>query len=398
MNMSRSLFAFEAEASAEGGCGFTPKELENAACEICNAMFGEYRDETGRRQKVQGDLAKVRRVRNLSEPARRILNRVHTVAQTIEGTNEVRTLMRYDTHAFRIAHGVPLFVALSPDEKHNLLMIRFSRARRNDPAVNVAGAEMMKKMGAIDEPNLDEELGILTLDELRKRVPTCDERRALISRDALACVDGFRTIVQLVMEYIFGLRCCIKCPNCLCSDLFGSNAKPEGGFLGRADAVYGSIEAQKSAGSLHVHFQVFLECLHQHTPLHTLLSEHRSELAALFVEYAKWKAQVCRQVYEDLPGWQSRQTETESAWKEQYENSMDLIDTPAFLTKLTSASSKCTPVTETSSKARMYKSSRVWLKKYLQNVQRRQEMRQNHVHVWNENKKCKMPFNALSVL
>ena len=119
MNMSRSLFAFEAEARAEGGCGFTPKELENAACEICNAMFGEYRDETGRRQKVQGDLAKVRKVRNLSEPARRILNRVHTVAQTIEGTNEVRTLMRYDTHAFRIAHGVPLFVTLSPDEKHN---------------------------------------------------------------------------------------------------------------------------------------------------------------------------------------------------------------------------------------------------------------------------------------
>ena len=72
---------------------------------------------------------------------------MHTVAQTIEGTNEVRTLMRYDTHAFRIAHGVPLFVTLSPDEKHNLLMIRFSRARANDPAVNIPGAEMIKKIG-----------------------------------------------------------------------------------------------------------------------------------------------------------------------------------------------------------------------------------------------------------
>ena len=61
--------------------------------------------------------------------------------------------MRYDTHAFRITHGVPLFVTLSPDEKHNLLMIRFSRARRNDPAVNVAGAEMMKKIGQSMSPN-----------------------------------------------------------------------------------------------------------------------------------------------------------------------------------------------------------------------------------------------------
>ena len=110
---------------------------------------------------------------------------MHTVAQTIEGTNEVRTLMRYDTHAFRIAHGVPLFVTLSPDEKHNLLMIRFSRSRWNDPAVNVAVTEFMKRMGEIDQPSLDDEIGLLTLDELRERVPTCDQRRAIISRDAL---------------------------------------------------------------------------------------------------------------------------------------------------------------------------------------------------------------------
>ena len=109
MNMSSRLFAFETEARQRGGYGFTPKELESAACEICNAMFGEYRDEKGRRQKVQGDFNKIRNVKTLSEPARRILNRVQTVAQTIEGTNEVRTLMRHDTHACRLAYGVPLF-------------------------------------------------------------------------------------------------------------------------------------------------------------------------------------------------------------------------------------------------------------------------------------------------
>ena len=34
-----------------------------------------------------------------------------------------------------------------------------------------------------------------------------------------------------------------------------------GGVLGRVDGVYGAIEAQKSAGSLHVHVQVFVQCL-----------------------------------------------------------------------------------------------------------------------------------------
>ena len=143
--MSRSLFAFENEKREEGGHGFTPKELETAACEICNALSGTYKDGRGRKLQVKGDLSKVRLVKTLSKPARRILDRVHTVAQNIEGTNEVRTIMRYDTHAFRIAHGVPLFVTISPDEKHNLLIMRLSRARRNDPAVNVRGQEFANK-------------------------------------------------------------------------------------------------------------------------------------------------------------------------------------------------------------------------------------------------------------
>ena len=102
-------------------------------------------------------------------------------------------------------------------------------------------------------------------------------------------------------------------------------------MLGRVDAVYGSIEAQKSAGSLHVHFQIFVECLHQHTPLQTLLTEHRQELASLFSQYAKYKALVCRQVYEDLDAWTQRQTKTEEEWEEQYARSFELIDTPADL-------------------------------------------------------------------
>ena len=49
--------------------------------------------------------------------------------------------------------------------------------------------------------------------------------------------------------------------------MFGSHAKPEGGILGRVDAVYMSIEAQTSTGSLHAHSQVVVQCLHQHTCL-----------------------------------------------------------------------------------------------------------------------------------
>ena len=141
-----------------------------------------------------------------------------------------------------------------------------------------------------------------------------------------------------------------------------------------------------------MHLQTFVQCLHQHTPLHTLLLEHRRELQHLFEDYAKYKAQVCRQIYADLPGWKDRQTETEQAWKQQYDSSTELIDTPALLTKTISPILARSQAIQTYSTERVYKSARVWLKEYLQNVQRQQEMRQNHVHVWNDKKKCKMPL------
>ena len=154
-------------------------------------------------------------------------------------------------------------------------------------------------------------------------------------------------------------------------------------MLGRVDSIYGSIEAQKSAGSLHLHMQVFVQCLHQHTPLHTLLEKIRSTLPHLFNDYAKYKAHVCRQIYEDPDMWKARQQETEAAWKTQYEASTELIDTPEYL--------KHNKAKENST-ASITKAAQKWLKSYLMHVQRRQEMRQNHVHVWNDKSKCKMPL------
>lgn len=66
-------------------------------------------------------------------------------------------------------------------------------------------------------------------------------------------MDGVRTIVQLVMDYLLGVRCCVQCPSCVYTDLLDGNTMSEGDILGRVDSVYGSIEVSKSAGSLHVH-------------------------------------------------------------------------------------------------------------------------------------------------
>ena len=99
------------------------------------------------------------------------------------------------------------------------------------------------------------------------------------------------------------MNVCDNCPDCNisigpCQDLFGSNATPEGGILGRVDAVYTSIEAQTSTGSLHAHSQVVVQCLHPHTCLFDMLNKLRRHPGIVIKEHLQHKAHVSRQVYE----------------------------------------------------------------------------------------------------
>ena len=96
-----------------------------------NALWGSYSTPSGK-QKVNGDLTKVRWVEGLSPAAYRLLQNIEHSSRTLPGTQEARRLMRFDTQALRVLFGVPVFVTFSPDESHSLLMIRFARVREND--------------------------------------------------------------------------------------------------------------------------------------------------------------------------------------------------------------------------------------------------------------------------
>ena len=82
---------------------------------------------------VNGDMTKVRYVPDLSEPAQVLLKNIEHASRKLPGTQETRRLMRFQTQAFRIRYGTPLFITYSPDESQNLLMVRLSRKRRRDP-------------------------------------------------------------------------------------------------------------------------------------------------------------------------------------------------------------------------------------------------------------------------
>ena len=127
---------------------------------------------------------------------------------------EVRKMMRYETNAGRVRRGVPIFVTWSPDEKNNVLILRLHRSRANDPIHELDKEN--KKFGYRAMPNMDHDYVEMkvTLEDVLNMLPDYDNRRAIVARDGLASVDGFRIGVLVTCQCIFGIRICIYCPDC----------------------------------------------------------------------------------------------------------------------------------------------------------------------------------------
>ena len=143
----------------------------------------------------------------------------------------------------------------------------------------------------------------LTLDPQQLLAPLLayEERVATIARDSLASVDGFHVIVRLTLKHLFGVQLCPHCPDCNngdnytpCQDIFGCSSTCEGGIFGSIEASFTSIEAQKSGGALHAHSQLFVQCLHQHTPLAVVLKDIEQH-PWLVQGYLQCTTHVCRQ-------------------------------------------------------------------------------------------------------
>ena len=162
---------------------------------------------------------------------------------------------------------------------------------------------------------------------------TYEQRQALLARDPLACSNGFQTLVLLILRKIFGLRFCPRCPDCAtsgqpCMDAFGSNATAAGGVFGRADALYGSLECQKS-GAWHLHGQLFVQCTHQFTPLSELARLGKESQLELVRKYSDYTAHVQRKVYHNPEAWHAQQKAVEDEWPE-YKTSGLMVSRPAY--------------------------------------------------------------------
>ena len=280
----------------------TAEDIEEGAVQLVRALDGHYIDTKGKPRAVNGDVSKLQYVRHLKPAARKLLRNMRHAARSLPGTQEARRQMRFEIEAMRIRYGVPLFVTFSPDESHQMLYIRMARTRAMDP-VRAASVWQEWECGDRAFPPLDDNRSLpVSIESVRRMLPTWEQRRKVLARDPLASVDGFHVICILLLKYLFGVNVCPRCPRCAytrtaCIDRAGSSASLSGGVFGRVDAVYMSVEAQKSTGSLHAHCQVFVQCLHQHTPLTEIFQLLETRLDALRTAYLRYNAHVVHTTY-----------------------------------------------------------------------------------------------------
>ena len=117
--------------------------------------------------------------------------------------------MRFITQAYRIKYGTAIFVTFPPDKKHNLLVVRLSRTRQEDPVWSNTDLKPNRRYACRDEPCLqkdtagcefaesagrdvddnDVSFGI-SVEDLKELLPTFDQRRRILATDALASVEG----------------------------------------------------------------------------------------------------------------------------------------------------------------------------------------------------------------
>ena len=341
--------------------------LKNAACEISAGLSGKYLGSDGQMRPVGGDLNKVAYVPGLSQEALRLLQEARHIMGKLPGTSGVRTLARYRAKAMQVAYGAPVFVTLSPAEKHNYLMLRLARWRRTDPAV-------------VQDPSLQKVAGRLQPGpEDRSAWPDFEERRQVLALKPAAAVLGFRVHVLLLLRAVFGIRTCLFCPACqsqkdaesFCSDLEGNASELVGGAFGRCAAAFFSIESQKSS-ALHVHGHVVIEGLQQVATLEELGQRIVAEGEAVVEAFLRFKQHVCMQEHAMPSRWdEGERARVEEAWPD-YSEREDLLLLPQFFGDAVEEWG----LTE----EEMVSEGEVWKQKYRGDVQEVQMTRQHHIH------------------
>ena len=272
---------------------------------------GEYIDDAGVRRRLNGDISKLPRVIGLSPLQAAVVRNMSFMSGRLPGTRQIRKSIGHLLTAGRVVYGVPIFLTVTPSERHSGLTVHLTRYRLSDPGIRIASPELQPLAGHVYPSVLESESAQIEL-------PEYDLRRLCSNRDPLCAVYAFIVMIRVVFATLYGLRMCPLCPNCEqsgcpCMDRYGSNATALGGSAGRADAMIGAVEAQKVEGVLHLHLFLFVQMAMQFLTLKEIADMFKTGMLSVEV-WKQYINHVRPAAYPDHEAFLSERSFIEQAW------------------------------------------------------------------------------------
>ena len=105
----------------------------------------------GQRLPIRGDISKIEQIIGLTDTQKALIRNYHFMSSRIAGTRQIRSSIRHMVFASRIPYGVPLFVTVTPSERHSGLAVHLFRGRLRDPAYQCTaqGEEKLRSIPGI---------------------------------------------------------------------------------------------------------------------------------------------------------------------------------------------------------------------------------------------------------
>ena len=223
-------------------------------------------------------------------------------------------------------------------------------------------------------------------------VPAYNARRAVLCNSAVSAVDGFKIHTRLSFKYVYGMRLCLQCPNCIhgqapddfCQDGEGLSTEVEGGSLGRSLTIVGTSEFQKKRDE-HLHYQNVVECLHTSSSLYTVEEELERQGEQLLQGYKQYVDHSCLQRYQhDDYSVEDRQRLGEETWPA-HATDARLSSLPAYLGRRPAAALSCREAVA---------EGQLWKQCYYRDLNHIICLRQEHIHPINRRTGERCPLTA----
>jgi hypothetical protein len=199
------------------------------------------------KRNINGNLGMLFSADNLTSTERIILKSYLNTTASIAGCQAIRQRIGHCCFGFRVVHGEAIFITVSPNRRHSAMVLKLSRARKNDTSLRADDdtSRARREHCGPESPHIFTQYCVTEdpdAEQVSVEIPLPDilTRQGWNAQDPLASCHHYLFVMYVIVPAVFGVRMCFCCPDCnadnttsnlgyyaeqSCSDYLGCNGR-----------------------------------------------------------------------------------------------------------------------------------------------------------------------------